>query len=97
MARAVAEGWFALERTASYQYDWYWGSVDEMKARLESDTTVDWTPRMRISPQVEAEARRLMAEGGKTSSVRVRFGIHMGRYRKVTLPQARASLVPGCE
>ncbi len=83
MEQVVDEGWYACERTGSFTCDWYWDTLDELKAHVEER----WSPIV-LPDSVYAQGQRFAA---RVEGVSARVRVHMviGRYRKLVEPGSR--------
>lgn len=78
---AVRSGWFRKEYEDSYDYAYYWDSVEKMKAFIEED----WSETAFLSNDVADEAQRLLLEAGAGAEIRIRRNMVIARYRKLNI------------
>ena len=75
----LRRGWFEEENEGSFEYTYYWDSVDGMAAYLKEN----WKKSARVPGSLLAKARRLEQAAGGPVQVRVRRSLSIVSYRKV--------------
>ncbi len=82
LAQVVQQGLFACESRHSLDCAWYWDTLDEMEERAEEPGAPEWRLNPSLPEEIQAQARRLMAESPEDAVVRVRINMAISQYRK---------------
>jgi hypothetical protein len=78
IAHAVDRGWFKELEHASFLYDYYWDTAEEMYDYIQDNW--NWAE---VPQEVYQEAKRLAASLGPDSQVRIRIPMILTTYRKI--------------
>jgi len=76
---AVQRGWFEKENEGSFEYNYYWDSVDEMNEFVKAE----WCNSATVPDSVLSEARRLVQLTGEQVQIRIRRTMLIACYRKL--------------
>jgi len=76
---AVQRGWFEKENEGSFEYAYYWDSVDEMNEFVKEN----WRKSATVPDSVLSEARRLVQLTGEQVQIRIRRTMLIASYRKL--------------
>jgi hypothetical protein len=76
---AVQSGWFEKENKGSFEYAYYWDSVDEMNEFVKEK----WCNSATVPDSVLSEARRLVQLTGEQVQIRIRRTMLIASYRKL--------------
>lgn len=76
---AVQRGWFEKENEGSFEYAYYWHSVDEMNEFIQAK----WCNSATVPDSVMSEARRLVQLTAEQVQVRIRRTMLITSYRKL--------------
>jgi hypothetical protein len=76
---AVQSGWFEKEDEGSFEYAYYWDSVDEMREFVKEN----WRKSATVPDSVLSEARRLVPLMGEHVQIRIRRTMLIASYRKL--------------
>ena len=79
ISKAIRRGWFEVENEAFFEYAYYWNSVDEMNAYIETE----WSNLVAVQGNVLSEARRLVQLTSEPVQIRIRRTMLIGSYRKL--------------
>lgn len=82
IARLDLDGWYDLERSATFDLLTYWDSLDEM----EKYATENWKGNVILPANVIRKAAYLMRQAAKGERIRARMRMILGRYRKAPSP-----------
>lgn len=84
----VRRGWFEVENKGSFEYTYYWDSVDGMNAFLKEN----WKESARVPGSLLAKARQLERAAGGQVQVRVRRSMLIASYRNPATQSTFAGL-----
>jgi hypothetical protein len=84
LAHVSAQGLFAQERAATFDFAWYWDTLAEMQAFIAEKWTQTHVPQA-----VLESAQRLVAGAGAGARVRVRSRMTLSRWRRSPTATAR--------
>jgi hypothetical protein len=76
---ALQRGWFQAENKTSFQYTYYWDTVDDMHEYLEAN----WEESATVPDSVLSKARRLVQRANKPAQIRIRRTMSLASYRKL--------------
>lgn len=76
---ALQRGWFQAENKTSFQYTYYWDTVDDMHEYLEAN----WEESATVPGNVLSNAHRLVQSAGKPVQIRIRRTMTLASYRKL--------------
>jgi hypothetical protein len=79
VSEAVHRGWFERENEGFFEYAYYWDTVDEMNAYIETE----WSNLVAVQGNVLSEARRLVQLTSEPVQIRIRRTMLIGSYRKL--------------
>ncbi|MEE9167013.1 MAG: hypothetical protein V3U24_06090 [Candidatus Neomarinimicrobiota bacterium] len=82
LEKVTEQEWFHREREESFDYLWYWDTIDEMKDYMEEN----WDPTPILPKMVFSKARQLLTSSGNGARVRLRMRLLISRYRKRQRP-----------
>jgi hypothetical protein len=76
---AVQRGWFEKENEGSFEFTYYWDSVDEMDEFVKAK----WCDSATVPDSILSETRRLVQLTGEQVQVRIRRTMLIASYRKL--------------
>jgi hypothetical protein len=79
VAEAVRRGWFEVDQKDTFDFIYYWDSVDGMRKYVEEE----WAPNTTIPGEVLSEAHRLAKSAGDGIQVGVRRALMIASYRRL--------------
>lgn len=78
IAHAAQAGWFVSERVETFDFLYYWDTLEEMKAYIDEQ----WEDYVSLPGEVYRQAQVLWADGGADRQVRVRVKLLIGCWQK---------------
>jgi len=76
---ALRRGWFQEEKKTSFQYAYYWDTVDDMHEFLKAN----WEESATVPDSVLSKAHRLVQRIDKPVQIRIRRTMSLASYRKL--------------
>lgn len=76
---AVRRGWFEVDQKDTFEFAYYWDSVDKMRKYIEEE----WASHATIPEEVLSEAHRLEGSAGDRVQVSVRRTLMIAGYRRL--------------
>lgn len=91
IAEVVERGWFTKKNRATFQYNYYWDTVEEMQTYVEAN----WTTVAVLPDSVRAKAGHLASLATGPVQIRVQRTMHLACYRKVAVASRENSVLKG--